>query len=915
MKRPPLSVKWLAWAIPVEHRQAVVDDLLEAYERARAGGRARRARIRLTIDLLRSARDSRRQARLDRRTDRHDNAGGRVRPVTRRLSETVADLRFAWRQQRAHPAGTLSAVATIALAIGVNTALVSVTQAVLLKPLPFRDTGRIVFVWDDRAGNAGPFAPARALDVRRRAGSLESAALLSHLSVTVTGLGPPERWAGASVSASFFDVLGAPAELGQAFHDGDAGRDLVVLSHRLWVTRFGGDRAVIGRTITMAGRPRTIVGVMGADFFWPTITAVPAEFDGPTFWSTGSTDDVPEVPSGLNHGLATNRTAGFARMVARLAPGVRRDAAAAELSRIAVDLGREYPATDGGHGLVLRSVDDQFFAGVRRPVWYLLGASALVLLLACVNVATLLLMRLPGRARELAVRVALGASRARLVRQLIVEAFALAAAGGLAGVAVAWASLRGLVTLAPGGIARLEAVAIDLPVLVATAAAVGACGLALGALPAIIVWRARPMLELRASGASLDSKPRLRQTLVAMEVGLAVTLVVGAALFGQSLVRLQRVDVGFDTRRLLTFDVALGGDRADFQARQLAFYERMFDAIRSLPGVVSVGGAVTLPIGGDDFAAPLYAEGEPLPAPGAERHVGYQVVAPGWFETLGVRLVSGREFLRTDTRGQPEVVIVNETLASRLWPGQDAVGKRVRLSANDPDWLTVVGVVSDIRHHGPASPPRPEFYRAVRAAVVSVHRGGRTDGRRPAGARRTDSRGRRRARSWSAHLRRRHDVGLPDARVRRRTLSRVAHARLRRARAAAGRHRRVWRRWMVHRAARAGVRVANGTGRDAPKSVGSGSAAGADAGPGRGGGRHRGRGAAGACNSRPALRNRARRSSPLCRGTRGGHARRGCRVLAAGEAGRARGSGANAQRQRLATGRIVAGLGGLGGRR
>ncbi len=627
------------------------------------------------------------------------------------MSSFTSDLRAAWRQHLGHPAGTASALLTIALAIGVNTALVSVTNAVLFKPLPIKDADRVIFVWTSRANRPDPLTPGRALDVRARTHALEDAALLDHTSMTVTGLGPPERWSGSSVSSSFFDVVGTPAERGQVFHKADRGRDLVVLSHRLWMTRFGGDQSIIGQSIMMSGRPRVVVGVMPADFFWPAITAKPSSSGGPDFWTCAPPNDVPEGPIPTDDEFGTNRTAGFLRMVARLAPGATRASAQSEMDAVAAALGREHPKTDGGNGFTTASVDEQFFGSVRTPILFLACASALVVVLACVNVANLLIMRLPSRARELAIRVALGAGRARLVRQLVVEGLMLAAAGGVAGVIVARLSLAGLVSLAPSGIGRLDAVAISLPVLIVTGLAVLGCGLVMGVIPALIVWRMRPMTELRTSGVSLASRPGFRHALVSLEVALAVSLVVGAALFGDSLMRLRRVDVGFDTSHLLTFDLALVGERAEYQSRQIAFFEEMFAAFRAMPDVRAAGGAVTLPIGGDDFGAPIFPEGQPLPAPGAERHVGFQIVGTGWFNTLGMRMVSGRDFTAQDAHRDAPVAVINETMAATVWPGQDPIGHRLKLDPNDAKpWITVIGVVSDIRHLGPGKPPRPEMY-------------------------------------------------------------------------------------------------------------------------------------------------------------------------------------------------------------
>ncbi|HKW01258.1 MAG TPA: ABC transporter permease [Vicinamibacterales bacterium] len=704
MNSRPWPARLFAWTIAAPQRDAIVDDLVDDYLAARRTGPASRAARQLCRDLLSSAIDSRRHAWLELRERRAHTRG----PL---MSSLTSDLKSAWRQHIGHPAGTASALLTIALAVGVNTALVSVTHAVLFKPLPLKDPDHLVFVWTLRANHPDPLTPGRALDVRARTRALEDAALLDHTSMTVTGLGPPERWSGSSVSSSFFDVLGTPPERGQLFHRADRGRDLVVLSHRLWMTRFGGDESVIGRSLMMSGRPRVVVGVMPAEFFWPAITGRPTSSDGPDFWTCAPGNDVPEGPIPTDGDFSSNRTAGFIRMVARLAPGATRATAQAEMTAVAEALGREHPTTDGGIGFTTASVDEQFFGGVRTPMLFLMWASGLVVLLACVNVANLLIMRLPSRARELAIRVALGAGRGRLVRQLLAEGLLLAAGGGLAGVVIARLSLGALVSLAPSGIGRLDHVVINMPVLLVTGLAVLGCGLVMGTFPALIVWRMRPMAELRTSGVSLASRPGFRHALVALEVALAVSLVVGAALFGESLMRLRRVDVGFDTSRLLTFNVALIGERAEYQSKQIAFFEQMFTAIRSIPDVAGAGGAVTLPIGGDDFGAPIFPEGQPLPAPGAERHVGFQIVGTGWFSTLGMRVVSGRDFTMQDGRRDAPVAVVNETMASTVWPGQDPIGRRLKLDPSDAKpWITVIGVVSDIRHLGPGRPPRPEMY-------------------------------------------------------------------------------------------------------------------------------------------------------------------------------------------------------------
>ncbi len=702
MTSSPWFVPVLARLIPAAHRDAIVDDLVEDFRTAReTPDSARGAHWRLARDLFTSAIDSRRQARLDRLAERG------------RAGSLAGDFRAAWRQHRRQAAGTVSALVTIALALGVNTALVSVVRATLLRPLTFKDPSRVVFIWDTRkASGPEPLPPGRALDFAHLPRSLQSAALLGNTAMTVTGLGPAERWSGASVSRPFFDVLGAGAAIGRVFHADDPDRDVLVLSYRWWSERFGGDPSVVGRSLIVNGRARTIVGVMPLDFFWPAITGTPSAANGPDFWACAPATDVPEGPIPSNQRVVEDRQSGYVRLVARLADGATIAGAQEELASIAVDLGREYPESDAGHGAVVVPARDQFFGAVRQPLVFLLLASALVVVLACINVGNLLAMRLTARGREFAVRTALGASRWQLARQLLVEGLMLAGVGGTAGIVLARLSLRTIASLAPVGLGHLDRLAIDPVVLGAAAAAILGCGFFLGVMPAIVVWRSRPALDLRASGVALATRPRARQALVAIEVAVALTLVVGATLFGQSLLRLERVDVGFDTRGLLTFDLALAGDRAESQKRQVAFFEDVFREIRALPGVTSAAGAVTLPVGGDDFSAPLFVEGRPLPALGQEPHVGLQLIGAGWFDTLGMRVLSGRDFTTHDDSDHPPVVLINETLAARMWPGEDALGKRARFR---PDatarWFTVVGVVSDIRHRGPASAPRPEIYR------------------------------------------------------------------------------------------------------------------------------------------------------------------------------------------------------------
>lgn len=682
-------VRLVSRRIPASYRNEVLADLRDQHTRV----------LPLLVAIVRSGRDVRRQTRF-----RDPDGPG--------ISGWLVDVKGAWRTHRGRPGAALAIILILALAIGLNTAIFSMVEAVLVRPLPFAAPERIVFLWNGSPHlDRESLAPARALDLRARVTALEQAALIGHMSMTVTGRGPAERWFGASVSSSFFDVLQAPPAIGRTFGTADPDRNTVVLSHRLWVDSFSADPSVIGQRVVMNGRPRTVVGVMAADFYWPSITAETAANNPPLFWTCAPVPDVPERMLPFEEDIALNRSMGFLRLVGRLRPGRTIESAQQEAATVAADLGRAYPQTDGGREVLLVTASDQLFGSVTQPMWFVLLASALVVLGACLNVGNLMLVGQAGRRRELSIRSALGAGRWRLVRQLTTEAVMLAAIGGALGVLLGMGALRVLVALAPNSVGRLDAASINRTVLAWTGLATLGTALLLGAVSALALWRDDPADSLRGSGTAEQGRGRLRQGLVAVEVALAVTLLVGAALFGQSLLRLQGVNIGFDTDRLLTFDVMLTGERAEYQSKQLEFYKGLFDRVRLLPGVRSAAGAITLPVGGDDFGASAFPEGRPVPPPGADRRIGFQIVWDQWFDTLGMRVLEGRDFAREDTRDAPQVVIINQALADLEWPGASPVGRRLKYARqDDAPWLTVVGVVSNVHHLGPGQPPRPEIY-------------------------------------------------------------------------------------------------------------------------------------------------------------------------------------------------------------
>jgi predicted permease len=646
---------------------------------------------------------------------RVDEACLRERRRAHMWTDVRQDLSYAVRSLLKSPGFTVAALVTLALGIGANTAIFSIVHGVLLRPLPYHGPGQLAFIWSTSDSRPRmPLTPGRLVDFRERLTSAAGVAGISHIFVNLTGGGDPERIAASSVSSNFFDVLGAPPLLGDPFHAGRADDRAVVLSHGLWTRRFGADPSLVGREIVLNGTARRVVAVMPREFMWPMITPQPANFAGPELWVPAARREIPRTPSDdPDADLSANRGAGYLRAVVRLKNGVSVDQARGEARRVAGDLAREYPRTDAGRGADVVPLRAQFFGPARTALLILLGAVAFVLAIACANVAALLLGRGTARRREIAVRLALGATRGRVVRQLLVEAVALAAGGAILGILVGWWAESAFVALDPAGIPRLDAVGLNTTVLAFTLLVGVGAGVVCGILPAWQVSGAA-MSEALIEGARGSAGPRAgrtRDVLVAAQVAVAMVLLVGAVLLLRSFAALSRVDTGIDTRNLLTFDMFLSGPRAEYQARQISFYDDVRRELRALPGIAHAAAAVTLPIGGDDFSAPVAIEGRPAPEPGEEPSAGYQVVTPGFFETMGVPLLAGRDFRDTDTRDAPRVALVNRTFARTYWRGGDPVGRRLRIAGNpESPWLTIVGVVDDIRHLGPATPPRPEFY-------------------------------------------------------------------------------------------------------------------------------------------------------------------------------------------------------------
>jgi predicted permease len=595
----------------------------------------------------------------------------------------LQDLRLAVRSLRQAPGFALAAILTFAIGTGATSAVFTVLHAVLLKPLPYADPARLVVLLHD---GQFPVSPADYLDYRRDARAYEHLSAAQAWSATLATGGPAERLPALQVSADLFTTLGVPAALGRTFlADEDRnGRDhVVVLSDRLWRQRFGGDPGVVGRAITLDGDAYTVVGVM------------PPSFRFAPFWATTATLWRPLSLAART----TDRNGRSLRLFARLRSGVTREHAQAEASAIAARLAAAYSESNAQLGIAVVPLREKVVSGARPTLWLLGATVALVLLVACVNVASLQLVRGSARQKELALRSALGAGRRRLVSQLLAETLVLSAAGGIAGLllatwAVAWIGAQVPAT----GLPPHEPLGFSGTVALFAVSVIVATGIASGLAPAVHLSHAdvHGTLQGASRGATEGAGGRqLRRLLLGAEIALALALLAGAGLMGRTLLRLQAVDPGFDPHNLLTFAVSVGGTVHD-DARQ-PYFDRAVEAVAAVPGVVSASAINHLPLAGDAWHFRFQPEGHPEPPPGEEPTATWRLVRSGYFSTMRLPLVAGRDFDARDRAESLPVCIVNETMARRHWPGGDPVGRRVGVGSRDRSWLTIVGVSTNAR--------------------------------------------------------------------------------------------------------------------------------------------------------------------------------------------------------------------------
>ena len=607
------------------------------------------------------------------------------------METLLKDVRYGIRSLLKQPAFTAIAVITLALGIAGNTVIFSAVNSLLVKPLAFPELDRMVAIWEARLSQGverNEVTMADYLDWRKQNQTFEQMGLYRWWSANLTGVEPPERIQGFLVSTNFLDVTGVKPFIGRAFsaEEDQPGKDaVVILNYGLWQRRFGGDANIVNKTVSLNGVKRTIIGVLPKEFNYPSGMDVMA-------------------PLALTPELASNRDNHTYYVLGRLKQNVSLPLAQTDLSTIAARLEKDYPQANTGHGVVVYPIVEDTVRFYARALWVLMGAVGFVLLIACANVANLTLARSSTRQREIALRLALGASRSRIIRQLLTESVMVALIGGALGVLIAYWGIDAMRAANPGEAAKFapgwEHLGINFQVLVFTLGVSVLSGALFGLAPA---WQAsKPDLNdaLKEGGRTTSSSHRLRNALVVCEVALALMLLVSAGLLLRSFLSLLNTDPGFNSTNLLTMKLVLPAAKYKDDQARAAFYSELLNRIRVLPGVESVAAVNYLPLGGSNSSDIFLIEGLPEPPPGQEFIGRYRVCTPDYFQTMGIPILKGRAFTEQDKVDAPRVVIVNETLAQRYWPNQDPINKRMRFTGplEKNPWIQVVGVVKDVKH-------------------------------------------------------------------------------------------------------------------------------------------------------------------------------------------------------------------------
>ena len=617
------------------------------------------------------------------------------------------DIRYAFRRLLKSPGFTAVAVLTLALGIGANTAIFSVVNGVLLEPLPYSEPERLVGVFHFSEGRRATMSGPNFWDVAAQSTTLAASAAYARARVILTGQGEPVRLDAADVSGAFFDLLGVPPLAGRSFRhdDNQPGRPRVaILSYGLWQQRFGGRADAVGRKITLDGVSTEIIGVMPAGFAFPA---------GRVLW----------LPLEYTKELTTTqRGAWYLNVIGRAKPGVALDQVRAEVETIGRQLAAKYPDSNEGVGITAMPLLEAMVGDIRRSVLVLLGAVGFVLLIACVNVANLLLARAAARESEMAVRTALGAGRGRLVRQLLTESVLLSVVGAGFGLLLAVWGVEVLVGMQPQGIPRLDNVQIDRTVIAFTMSLGVLTGLVFGLFPAFQSTRGGLAGSLKEAGRGAltgRSGSRLRSALVVAEMALAVVLLAGAGLLIRSFTRLAAVDPGFRVAPALTFELSLPDARYEQEPQQVAFFDSLMPRLRSIPGVQSAGSVISLPLSGSSIVLTFEVAGRPAVPPAQQPAMEVRVATADYFSTMGIPLKSGRLFTNDDREGSPRVVVITEATAKQYFPGEDPLGKKITLGWGRGEGKPraggeVVGIVGDIKDAGLNEAEAPQIYLPYR---------------------------------------------------------------------------------------------------------------------------------------------------------------------------------------------------------
>jgi putative ABC transport system permease protein len=616
----------------------------------------------------------------------------------------LQDLRFGARTLARNPGFACVAILTLALGVGANAAIFSVVNAVLLRPLPWAEPGRAVMIWSRwTAFDKTWVSDGEVNGYRKESRTLADVGAWDDGQVNLTGDGEPERVSAGSVTANLFAVLGATPIRGRAFtaqEDIPNGPRVAIIGYGLWQRRYGGDPSMVGRTIQINGAPYEVVGIMPADFVLPTDfqNPAPSVLWTPSGWDSASTEHG-------NHGYYA---------AARLRPGVTLAQARDDLHTIAQNWTRQgfYPPQMQFDTVVL-SLQEEVVGTVRRAIWLLFGAVGFLLLIACANVANLLLARAEARQREMAVRTALGAGAARVLRQLLTESLVLAGISAAAGLSLAWVGVRLLAWWHPSSIPRVAGTSVDWRVLLFTAGMALVTTVIFSVAPAARLLKADLTESMKEGGGNATTgggRSRFRNGLVVAEMALAVVLLVGAGLMLRTLWSLQRIDLGFNPSGVLTMRIALPAASYETPEQVVRFYAALVERIGAIPGVAAAGAARSLPLGSTIGDFGLRVDGY-VPPPGTNAKGDWQIITAGYTQAIGEQILRGRGVERTDASDSQLVGLINEEMARRYWSGRDPIGGRFRIGGrSDRPWVTVVGIVKDVRHNGVTDIVKEKFY-------------------------------------------------------------------------------------------------------------------------------------------------------------------------------------------------------------